>query len=56
MNLFGIGLLVSLIFLWIFSIVDRICKCVEQCNVGRAYGKFVSGVKVTQKEKQNENN
>lgn len=41
MNLLEISVLCIVIFICLFAIVDRICKCVEQCNLGKNYTDFL---------------
>ena len=33
--------LVVLFFLCTFTIVDRICKCAEQCNMAKTFKKYM---------------
>lgn len=37
MELFKMALFVVLVFLCIYAVVDRICKCVEHCRLGEVY-------------------
>ena len=41
MSLFEIVLLIVIGYICVFTIIDRICKCVEQCAVGKSYQEFV---------------
>lgn len=44
MSLFEVAIIIVIIYLCVYSIVDRICKCVEQKRVANAFtdmmGKF----------------
>ena len=41
MNLIAIELLAILIFVCVFAIVDRICRCFETCHTAKAFEKFM---------------
>ena len=43
MDFLKIAILVVLVFICIFTLVDRICKCCEQCALSKAYGEFIKG-------------
>ena len=42
MNIFGIGLAVLITYFSIFSIVDRICTCKENCARYDSYGQILT--------------
>ena len=41
MELFKIAIFVVIVFICTFTIIDRICKCFEQCAMSKAYGKYI---------------
>lgn len=41
MNSFEIGLLSVVIFVCVYTLIDRICKCIEQCALGKSYTEFL---------------
>lgn len=40
MTLFQHVLLVLILFICVYTLIDRICKCVEHCATAKAFGKF----------------
>lgn len=40
-NLFELALFCFGCYLCLYLLVDRICKCFEQCALSRSYGEFV---------------
>lgn len=40
MTIFQYTLLIVVIFICVYTLVDRICKCVEHCATAKAYGEF----------------
>lgn len=38
---FEIGLLCVVGYICVYSLVDRICKCKEQCTMAEAYAKYL---------------
>lgn len=40
MTLFQQVLLVLILFICVYTLIDRICKCVEHCATAKAFGKF----------------
>ena len=40
-NVFAVGVMVGFIFVAVYTIVDRICRCREACALAKAYGEFV---------------
>ena len=40
MTLFQVALFIVLIYICIFGIVNRICKCVEHCATSKSYGQI----------------
>ena len=49
MSSFEIGLLVVVSYICVFSIVNRICTCIENCAMAKAHGKAVNS-KITVEE------
>lgn len=41
MSSFEIGLLSVVIFVCVYALVDRVCKCIEQCALGKSYQEFI---------------
>ncbi len=37
LNFFQVTLMIFLIYICLYSLVNRICKCIEYCAVGKAY-------------------
>lgn len=50
MKLFILSLFITLIYMCIYSIVDRICKCVENKHMAEAYSNYVSRSGMTRTE------
>lgn len=40
MTLFQQVLLVLILFICVYTLIDRICKCIEHCAIAKAFGKF----------------
>lgn len=40
MTAFQQALLIVIIFICTYTLIDRICKCIEHCATVRAFGKF----------------
>ena len=40
MTIFQYTLLIVVIFICVYTLVDRICKCIEHCATAKAYGEF----------------
>lgn len=45
MEAFQLALLLIAGYIFIFSIVHRICNCIEHCANAKSYGKFVANLK-----------
>lgn len=41
MNILEIILLCIVIFICVFATVDRICKCIEYCAIGKTYNEAI---------------
>lgn len=41
MNAVAIALLTILVYICIYSLIDRICKCVEHCATAKGFSKAV---------------
>ena len=48
------ALLIVLIFICTYTLIDRICKCIEHCATAKAYGKFKENGVVTSLERVQE--
>ena len=46
-NYFMMGLVCVIIYMAIYSLVDRICKCVEHCNNARYCAEYMSKNEMT---------
>lgn len=33
-------ILILIVYILVYALIDRICKCIEHCAIARAYGKF----------------
>lgn len=44
MNLFTLALFIVLVYLCIYSIVNRICECVEKTAMAKSYGEYMKNV------------
>lgn len=42
MNYFAIALLSLFIFALVYTIIDRICRCIEYCSKAKAIGKLIT--------------
>lgn len=42
MNYFNLAILAVIVYTSVYSIINRICTCFEQCALAKAYGKFVN--------------
>ena len=40
MTMFQYTLLIVVISICVYTLVDRICKCIEHCATAKAYGEF----------------
>lgn len=40
-SLFTLTIFVLFVYLLLYTIIDRICKCVERCNTSKAFEKFI---------------
>ena len=40
MSYLGLLVIIVLIFLCLYVIVDRVCKCLEQCCITKTFGKY----------------
>lgn len=49
MTSFEIGLIIVVIYICLYGLVNRICKCVEACMLGKTYNTFLKN----KKEKEN---
>lgn len=49
MNFLQMCVLVMLIYLCIYSIISRICKCLEHCATCKSFDKFHKSEQETQK-------
>lgn len=43
MTSFEIGILVFLIYLCVYSLINRICKCIESCAMSKMVGQNFDG-------------
>ena len=41
-NVFAVLFVIAVIFCMLYIIVDRICRCCENCSIAKAYGNFAS--------------
>lgn len=41
MNYFNLAILTFMVYICAYTIINRICTCIEQCVIAKAYGKFV---------------
>ena len=47
-------LLIVLIFICTYTLIDRLCKCIEHCATAKAYSKFRENGVITSLEKVQE--
>ena len=40
-EIFGVAVCALVVFVSIFALVDRICKCVEACTIAKAYASTI---------------
>lgn len=50
-ELFPYVILGILGYLMLYAIIDRVCKCFEQCAMSKAYGEFVKKTGKTEEKK-----
>lgn len=48
-NYFAFGILAVLIYIFVWSIIDRICKCFEKCSYTKAMGKYLTSNECSKK-------
>ena len=50
LNSVEIAVITFIVYICIFAIVNRICKCVEHCATARTYSKAVEATKQTKED------
>lgn len=50
MEIFQIALLIFVGYIILYSLIDRVCKCCENCAMFKAYGKAVDIKKIKETE------
>ena len=53
---FEFVLFTILIYIMIFTIVDRICKCVEHCSTSKCYAHVTDSMTKNKEDSENEQN
>ena len=48
-----LALFVLVIYIAVYSIVNRICKCVEACNLARSYNQYLDKIGGENNDKEN---
>ena len=41
MNYFNLAILTFIVYICVYTIINRICTCIEQCSIAKAYSKFI---------------
>ena len=54
MTVFQQVLLFVIVFICAYTLIDRICKCIEYCAIAKAYSKFRENGVITSLEKLQE--
>lgn len=54
MTTFQQALLIVFVFICAYTLIDRICKCIEHCATAKAYSKFRENGVITSLEKVQE--
>ena len=55
MEIFQLAILCFIIYIMIYVLVDRICKCRETCAMYKTFGKHIDATKIAEIAKQNIN-
>lgn len=46
MTLFQIVIISLILYICIYALVDRICKCVEHCAINKAFGTYLDNKEI----------